>query len=168
MLTLKTKLIIVIATLLAAGTMAALGVNQEAKRIEGLLEAYAAAMSSMDEKRIGKVLAGNDLSVFESPSSEPNFGWDDYRTNHLAKEFEIIEKHTYSISDPEVVVDRTLGFARFNYGARAKLRGRNGATVEVESRGVGTAVVRREGEEWKILHLNTYRQYIGEVAAPVR
>lgn len=166
MINMKIKLAIVVATLFAAGALAALNVDHEAKRVQGVLEEYASAMSSMDERRIGKVLAGEDLSVFEGPTSEPNFGWEDYRTNHLAKEFEIIDKHHYAISEPSIIVDQTLGFAKFNYETRAKLRGRNGTSVEVETRGVGSAVVRREGEEWKILHLNTFRQYIGEVGAP--
>lgn len=168
MITWKKKLVVVIATLFAAGAMAALNVNPDAKKVEHLLGAYSSAMSSMDMGRIGAVLAGDDLSVFEGPDSEPNFGWDDYRTNHLAKEFAIIKTHRYTIAEPDVVVDRELGFARFKYDTRVTLRGRDGASVEVETRGIGSAVVRREGEEWKILHLNTHRQYIGEVGAEVR
>lgn len=164
----KTKLLVVVATLTVAGAMAALRANPEAKQVERALGTYADAMSSMDYALIGAVLAGEDLSVFEGPDAEPNFGWEDYRTNHLAKEFAIVQSHRYTISDPEVVVDQTLAFARFKYDTRAKLRGKDGSTVEVETRGIGTAVARREGEEWKILHLTTYRQYIGEVAADAR
>ena len=164
----KTKLLVVVTTLAAAGTMATLRANPDAKQVEHVLGTYAEAMSSMDHALIGAVLAGDDLSVFEGPDAQPNFGWEDYRTNHLAKEFAIVQSHRYTISEPEVIVDQTLGFARFKYDTRAKLRGKDGSTVEVETRGIGSAVVRREGEEWKILHLNTYRQYIGEVAAVPR
>lgn len=88
------------------------------------------------------------VTVFES--GHANYGWEDYRDNHLKPELEEMKNVQYRLSDIKTNVDRKSAWATFKYTISARVGERN-----VEGAGLGTAVLENRGSGWKIVHWHT-------------
>jgi hypothetical protein len=89
-----------------------------------------------------------DVTVFES--GHANYGWEDYRDNHLKPEIEEMKNVQYRLSDIKTSVDRKIAWATFKYAISANVGERR-----VEGAGLGTAVLENRGSGWKIVHWHT-------------
>ena len=116
-----------------------------------ILQAYAEAIDAEDMVAMeALVLADERFSVIEG--GHANWGWVDYRDNHLGPEFasERISFHTYGYSDINVRVGHVFAYATFSYAFEATLDGE-----PYNKEGLGTAVLRRTADGWRITHLQT-------------
>ena len=88
------------------------------------------------------------VTVFESGYA--NYGWADYRDHHLKPEVEEMKNVKYELSDIKTRVSGNTAWATFKYSLAADLKERH-----VEAAGLGTAVLEKRGNDWKIVHWHT-------------
>ena len=86
-----------------------------------------------------------DVTVFES--GHANYGWEDYRDNHLKPEIGEMKNVRYRLTDVKTHVDGKTAWATFKYTISANVGERR-----VEGGGLGTAVLENRGTGWKIVH----------------
>jgi ketosteroid isomerase-like protein len=123
--------------------------QDQAGHVRDVLERNAAAFERGDMAALDKIWAGDPwVAVFEGGHS--NYGWADYRDNHLAPELKGMKNFRYSLSDVRVRVSGETAWATFRYALLADTSGRR-----VDVRGLGTAVLERRGQEWRIVHWHT-------------
>ena len=90
----------------------------------------------------------NDVTVFENGYA--NYGWSDYRDHHLKPEIEEMKNVKYQLSDIKTKVSGNTAWATFKYTISADLKERH-----VDGAGLGTAVLEKRGDDWKIVHWHT-------------
>lgn len=88
------------------------------------------------------------VTVFESGYA--NYGWADYRDHHLKPEIDEMKNVKYQLSDIKARVSGNTAWATFKYSLAADLKERH-----VEANGLGTAVLEKRGDDWKIVHWHT-------------
>jgi ketosteroid isomerase-like protein len=88
------------------------------------------------------------VTVFESGYA--NYGWPDYRDHHLKPEVEEMKNVKYQLKDIKTRVSGNTAWATFKYNLAADLKERH-----VEAAGLGTAVLEKRGNDWKIVHWHT-------------
>jgi ketosteroid isomerase-like protein len=119
--------------------------------VTSVLSKYSAAIAAMDVDAMAMyVVASDDFSIIEG--SHPNWGWADYRDNHLKPEFEsdVIEIKSYAYRDFQVSAMHMIAYATFKVSLEATVRGE-----EITRERMGTAILIRTKEGWKIRHLHT-------------
>lgn len=89
-----------------------------------------------------------DVTVFES--GHANYGWEDYRDHHLKTEVEEMKNVTYRLTDIQPKVAGNTAWATFKYALTADYKGQ-----KVDAAGLGTAVLEKRGDAWKIVHWHT-------------
>ncbi len=117
-----------------------------------VLLAYAQAINAKDIAAMGRLVMdkGDGFTVFEG--SGANTGWADYRDHHLAPEFANPDLvfHTYAYENIRTRHDGDLAYAIFSIKMDYTYKG------ERKSRtGRGTAILTRDADAWKIVHLHT-------------
>lgn len=130
----------------------------EEQEIADVLAAYAEAFASGDMQRIESFfLADERLSYFEG--SFVDWGWASYR-NHLAEEFPLFSETRYTIKDIRPQLDNNLAFATFSWNLDVTVMSDQfpGGRHPVSSRGVGTVVLNRDDDRWRIRHMHTARE----------
>ena len=88
------------------------------------------------------------VTVFESGYA--NYGWADYRDHHLKPEIDEMKNVKYQLSDIKSRVSGNTAWATFKYSLAADLKERH-----VDAAGLGTAVLEKRGNDWKIVHWHT-------------
>lgn len=88
------------------------------------------------------------VTVFESGYA--NYGWEDYRDHHLKPEVEEMKNVKYALSDIKPAVDGKTAWATFKYTISADYEGKR-----IDGNGLGTAVLQRRADGWKIVHWHT-------------
>ena len=134
----------------AAVSFGGVGAAQDpAEHVRELLARNAAAFERGDMAALDKLWA-NDESVTVFESGHANYGWADYRDNHLGPELKEMKNVKYALSDVRAKVSGATAWATFKYALSADAGGRR-----VEVSGLGTAVLERRGQEWQIVHWHT-------------
>ena len=95
-------------------------------------------------------LWANDESVTVFESGYANYGWADYRDHHLKPEIDEMKNVKYQLSDIKTRVSGNTAWATFKYALSADLKERH-----VDANGLGTAVLEKRGNDWKIVHWHT-------------
>ena len=106
----------------------------------------AMAFEKNDVELITKAWA-NDESVTVFESGHANYGWADYRDHHLLPEMKEMKNAKYTLSDIKIKVSGNTAWATFKYAISADI-----GTRHVDGRGLGTAVLEKRGQDWKIVH----------------
>jgi ketosteroid isomerase-like protein len=120
--------------------------TNEVKAVTDVLTKEAAAVEKGDLAALDKIWANSeDVTVFES--GHANYGWTDYRNNHLAPELKEFKNTKYSFSDLKVKVDGKTAWATFKYLLAADI-----GTRRIESGGLGTAILEKRDGRWQIVH----------------
>lgn len=120
--------------------------SNEVKAVTDVLNKEAQAVEKGDLAALDKLWANTeDVTVFES--GHANYGWNDYRNNHLAPELKEFKNTKYSFSDLKVKVDGKTAWATFKYSISAEMEGRN-----IQSGGLATAVLEKRDGRWQIVH----------------
>jgi len=89
------------------------------------------------------------LTVFES--GHANYGWKDYRDNHLAPEMGEMKNTKYGFTDIRVHLAGKTAWATFKYTISADI-GETGKMRHVDGGGLGTAVLEERNGRWQIVH----------------
>ncbi|WP_339864779.1 nuclear transport factor 2 family protein [Paremcibacter congregatus] len=122
----------------------------EAQKIKQILIAYSKAIGKGDIEKMGSFLTGETFSVVEGKHA--NWGWQDYRDNHLTPEFnsskfKLLE---YNISDIRVGEGHMLSYAVFDFELVYEWEGER-----KNKKGMGTAIFENKKGEWFIRHIHT-------------
>lgn len=144
--TLMGVLIALIAAATASGAAVSQAAHDPAEHIRDVLLQSAKAFASGDMAALEKTWA-NDESVTVFESGHANYGWADYRDNHLGPEMKEMKNTRYELTDIRVKVSGNTAWATFKYSISADI-----GTRHVDSGGLGTAVLEKRGQDWKIVH----------------
>lgn len=123
--------------------------HDPAEHVKGVLNQNATAFERGDMATLDKIWA-NDESVTVFEQGHANYGWKDYRDNHLGPEMKEMKNTKYSLSDMKVKVEGSTAWATFKYTISADLGARH-----VDGGGLGTAVLEKRGQQWQIVHWHT-------------
>ncbi len=120
--------------------------TSEEKAVAEILQRNATAFAKNDMATEEKVWSNSaDLTVFEN--GEANYGWADYRDNHLAPEMKEIKNTKYELSDIKAKTDGKTAWATFKYTISGDIEKRH-----IDCAGLGTAVLEKTNGTWKIVH----------------
>ncbi|MEJ7623838.1 MAG: nuclear transport factor 2 family protein [Pyrinomonadaceae bacterium] len=134
------------------------------KAVIDVLTREAAAVEKGDMAALDKIWANDEtVTVFES--GHANYGWNDYRNTHLGPELKEFKNTKYAFSDMKVKTSGNLAFATFKYTLSADM-----GTRKVNSGGLGTAVLEKQGGKWRIVHWHSSapRQRPSPTPAPAK
>lgn len=116
------------------------------KSVREVLMQSAVAFEKGDMAALEKLWA-NDESVTVFESGHANYGWADYRDRHLGPEMKEMKNTKYTLSDIKAKVSGNTAWATFRYAISADI-----GTRHVDGAGLGTAVLEKRGDDWKIVH----------------
>jgi ketosteroid isomerase-like protein len=117
--------------------------------VTSIIKANAVAFATNDLPTMERIWANSeDVVIFEG--GRANYGWTDYRDNHLAPEMKEIQNAKFEFTDIKAKVSKDLAFATMKYYIAGDVEGKH-----FESRGVGTAVLEKIGGKWKLVHFHT-------------
>lgn len=128
--------------------------------IRTVLTRSATAFERADMAEMEKLWA-NDESVTVFESGHANYGWADYRDRHLGPEMKEMKNVKYTLSDIRAKVSGTTAWATFKYAISADM-----GTRRIDSGGVGTAVLEKRGDGWRIVHWHSSAPRRAPAAAP--
>ena len=120
--------------------------QQSETAVREVLSQSASAFEKGDMAALEKLWA-NDESVTVFESGHANYGWADYRDHHLGPEMKEMKNTKYTLSDIKVKVSGNTAWATFKYAISADFGMRH-----VDGGGLGTAVLEKRGDNWKIVH----------------
>ena len=123
-----------------------LAAHDPAEHVVEALKQSAAGFERGDMALLNKVWA-NDESVTVFESGHANYGWADYRDNHLAPEMKEMKNTKYTLSDIKVKMAGTTAWTTFKYAISADVGARH-----VDGGGLGTAVLEKREGRWQIVH----------------
>lgn len=89
------------------------------------------------------------LTIFES--GHANYGWADYRDNHLVPEMGEMKNTKYALSDMKIHVAGKTAWVTLKYTISADVP-ENGKMRHVDGGGLGTAVLENREGQWRIVH----------------
>lgn len=121
----------------------------EAAEIQKVLDRYSRATVERNLPEIESCFVTNDDFLIVE-SSFPNFGWNDFKKNHLIPELEEIEDIAHETDLVQAFVTSELAYGVFRYKASGVNKGKR-RTME----GLGTAVLVPTDSGWKIRHWTT-------------
>jgi ketosteroid isomerase-like protein len=116
------------------------------KAVRETLQKSALGFETNDMALVSKAWADDEsVTVFES--GHANYGWTDYRDHHLGPEMKEMKNTKYTLSDIKIKVSGNTAWATFKYAISADI-----GTRHVDGAGLGTAVLEKRGQDWKIVH----------------
>lgn len=123
--------------------------HDPAEHVKTVLNQNATAFEQADMATLEKIWATDEsVTVFEQ--GHANYGWKDYRDNHLGPEMKEMKNTKYVLSDIKPKVEGSTAWATFKYTISADV-----GTRHVDGGGLGTAVLEKRGQEWQIVHWHT-------------
>ena len=144
----KTYKIAALLTLLAFAGLASAQSNDEIQ-VREVLTQNTTAFAQNDMPTLDKIWANDEaVTVFENGSA--NYGWLDYRNNHLGPEMKEITNTKYSSSDVKVKISGKTAWATFKYAISGDSDGRH-----FDSGGLGTVILEKRNGKWVIVHWHT-------------
>ena len=149
-----------VVTLAIRGFGASTSTQDSTEAIRGVLTRSATAFERGDMAEMEKLWA-NDESVTVFESGHANYGWADYRDHHLGPEMKEMKNAKYTLSDIRAKVSGNTAWATFKYVISADL-----GTRHIDSGGLGTAVLEKRGDDWRIVHWHSSAPRRPPAAAP--
>ncbi len=120
------------------------------REVREVLMKSASSFEKNDLVTATRVWANDEsLTVFEQ--GHANYGWADYRDNHLAPEMREMKNTKYVLSDLRVHVAGKTAWATFKYTIAADVVD-NGKQRHVDGTGLGTAILEKRNGRWQIVH----------------
>ncbi|MBA2619654.1 MAG: nuclear transport factor 2 family protein, partial [Acidobacteria bacterium] len=132
---------LILAALAFAGltTWNASAQTNDERQIREVLTKNTQAFEKNDLATLDKIWANDEaVTVFEN--GHANYGWADYRNNHLAPEMKEIKNTKYSSSDVKVKIDGKTAWATFKYTISGDSEGKH-----FDGGGLGTAILEKRG-----------------------
>lgn len=138
-------------------------VDDEAAVRDVLLRS-ASSFAKNDLAEATKVWANDEsLTIFES--GHANYGWADYRDHHLVPEMGEMKNTRYEFSDMKIHLAGNTAWATLKYSIAADVMD-NGKTRHVEGGGLGTAILEKRSDGWRIAHWHSSAPRRAPSAAP--
>jgi ketosteroid isomerase-like protein len=132
------------------GVAHSLGQNNDEAAVREVLMRSASSFEKNDMEAATQVWVNDEsLTVFES--GHANYGWVDYRDNHLGPEMKEMKDTKYSLSDVKVHLAGKTAWATFKYAIAADVMS-NGQQRHIDGAGLGTAVLENRDSKWQIVH----------------
>ena len=123
--------------------------GDEAAVREALLKS-ASSFAQNDMATAAQVWSNDEsLTVFEN--GHANYGWADYRDNHLGPEMREMKNTAYEFSDIKIHLASKTAWATFKYTIAADVT-ENGKARHVDGGGLGTAILEQREGHWRIVH----------------
>ncbi len=120
--------------------------TSQEKAVRDVLTQNTTAFEKNDLATLDKIWT-NDESVIVIENGHANYGWADYRNNHLAPEMKEIQNTKYALSDVKVKIDGKTAWATFKYTISGDADGKS-----FNGGGLGTAVLEKRDKRWQIVH----------------
>lgn len=118
--------------------------------VREVLAKSASSFAKKDMAAASQVWANDEsLTVFES--GHANYGWADYRDNHLGPEMKEMQNTNYTLSDMTIHLAGNTAWATMKYSIAADLN-EAGTTRHVQGAGLATAVLEKRSDVWRIVH----------------
>ena len=117
--------------------------------IRDMLIAYHVALTSGDMEKIA-VFVVTDKRFAMVEGKHTNWGWADYRDNHLAGELADLQKVDLTLDIRDIQIDGGMAFASFTFAITPK-----GDPTKNYGVSRATAIMIRENGNWLIRHLHT-------------
>ena len=125
-------------------------VQNEDSALRDVLLRSASSFAKNDIAEATKVWANDEsLTIFES--GHANYGWADYRDHHLVPEMGEMKNTKYEFSDIKIHVAGNTAWATLKYTISADVMD-NGMTRHVDGGGLGTAILEKRSDGWRIVH----------------
>ena len=141
--------ILIFAASAIAGAYAVTHVDDEAAVRDALMKS-ASSFEKNDMAAATQVWANDEsLTVFEQ--GHANYGWKDYRDNHLGPEMSEMKNTKYAFSDIKIHLAGKTAWATFKYTIAADVMD-NGKPRRVEGGGLGAAILEKRDGQWRIVH----------------
>ena len=120
--------------------------TNEEKTVADVLRQNATAFARNDMSTMEKIwVMDESLTIFES--GHANYGWTDYRDNHLAPEMKEMKNTKYEFSDIKAKVSGSMAYATMKYTISGDSDGKH-----FDSAGLATAVLEKSVGKWRIVH----------------
>jgi ketosteroid isomerase-like protein len=147
---------VIVAVLFALGVTLEVGSSNVAAHDDAEAEVRKALLASATSFEKNDLLAAskawvNDESLTVFESGHPNYGWADYRDNHLVPEMGEMKNTKYAFSDIKIHLAGKTAWATFKYTIAADVMD-NGKQRHVDGSGLGTAILERRADGWRIVH----------------
>ena len=128
----------------------AFGQNSDEAALRQALLKSASSFAQNDMATATQVWVNDEsLTVFES--GHANYGWADYRDNHLGPEMREMKNTAYTFSDIKIHLAGKTAWATFKYTIAADVMD-NGKQRHVDGGGLGTAILEQRDGQWRIVH----------------
>lgn len=139
-------LILVILFLVGLAAQSAAAQTTDENQVREVLTQNTTAFVRNDLATLDKIWANDEaVTVFEN--GHANYGWADYRNNHLAPEMSEIKNAKYASSDVKIKIDGKTAWATFKYTISGDSEGKH-----FDGGGLGTAILEKRGDRWLIVH----------------
>ncbi|MBA2702547.1 MAG: nuclear transport factor 2 family protein [Blastocatellia bacterium] len=143
-----------------------LGQTNDEAALRDVLLRSASSFAKNDLAEARKVWATDEsLTIFES--GHANYGWADYRDNHLVPEMGEMKNTKYGFSDIRIHLAGKTAWATFKYSIEADVK-ENGKPRHVDGAGLGTAILEKRTDGWRIVHWHSSAPRRAPAAAPVK
>ena len=144
-------LVIAVSTAVGLGyRQTAVGQSSDEQLVRDALLKSASSFRKNDLATATQVWANDEsLTVFES--GHANYGWVDYRDNHLGPEMREMKNTRYAFSDIKIHLAGKTAWATFRSTIAAEVMD-NGKQRHVDGGGLGTAVLEQRDGQWRIVH----------------
>jgi ketosteroid isomerase-like protein len=137
-------ILVLIAALACAGLVHAQ--SKDEKAIREILTQNTTAFAKNDMPSLDRICANDDgVVVFENGYA--NYGWLDYRNNHLGPEMKEMTNTKYDSSDIKLHISGKMAYATFKYSISGDSNGRH-----FDGGGLGTAVLEKRSGKWVLVH----------------
>ena len=154
----RAKLLVLVAAVFVLGgtkwigTLSGQGVAQsnDEAAVREVLAKSASSFAKNDMAAASQVWA-NDESLIVFESGHANYGWADYRDNHLGPEMKEMQSTNYTFGDVKVHLAGNTAWATMKYSIAADVA-EAGKTRHVEGAGLATAVLEKREGQWRIVH----------------
>lgn len=116
------------------------------KLVREVLTQNMTAFANNDLATLDKIWANDEaVTVFEN--GHANYGWLDYRNNHLAPEMKEMKNVKYASTDLKLKLVDKMAWATFKYTIAGDSGGKH-----FDSGGLGTAILEKRDGNWRIVH----------------
>ena len=140
----------IITLFLVASSSEVIGQATDEAAVRQTLLRSASSFAKNDIGEATKVWANDEsLTIFES--GHANYGWADYRDHHLVPEMAEMKNTKYEFSDIKIHLAGNTAWATFKYSIAADVVD-NGQTRHVDGGGLGTAILEKRSDGWRIVH----------------
>lgn len=148
--TMATAIVFGIVALVANIQSTATAHADDESAVRDVLLRSASSFARNDIAEATKVWANDEsLTIFES--GHANYGWADYRDHHLVPEMGEMKNTKYELSDIKIHLSGKTAWATLKYMISADVSD-NGKTRHVEGAGLGTAILEKRSDGWRIVH----------------